>query len=230
MLFTSAALNFGVNQLLDVLVGLAPPPDGALDVDGNRRAVESPFSAFVFKVQAGGLVAPGSDRHARVVSGTFERGDVLTRHATGKPFVTKYAQSVFGQRAHLDDAWPGDVIRTGQRGRAASGDTLYLRYCPSVSADPELFPEHFAVAATSTPASTSSSGRASNNSTRRWFRCCARTSAVSRRPCSRLGPGPCNSRWPPTGWPPRWCADLVGVTALSGRAHRRPRGRRFMNQ
>ncbi len=53
VLFTSAALNFGVNQLLDVLVELAPAPDGAVDVDGARRAVTSPFSAFVFKVQAG---------------------------------------------------------------------------------------------------------------------------------------------------------------------------------
>jgi peptide subunit release factor RF-3 len=46
--------------------------------------------------------------YARVCSGTFERGDVLTHAATGKPFVTKYAQSVFGQqRSTLDSAWPG---------------------------------------------------------------------------------------------------------------------------
>jgi hypothetical protein len=37
VLFTSAALNFGVNQLIDVLVELAPPPSGALDVDGARQ-------------------------------------------------------------------------------------------------------------------------------------------------------------------------------------------------
>lgn len=53
VLFTSAALNFGVNQLLDTLVRLAPSPSGQLDVDGHLRPVESPFSAFVFKVQAG---------------------------------------------------------------------------------------------------------------------------------------------------------------------------------
>ena len=34
-MFTSAALNFGVNQLLDVLVGLAPAPSAAPDVDGG---------------------------------------------------------------------------------------------------------------------------------------------------------------------------------------------------
>ena len=45
VLFTSAALNFGVNQLLDNLVRLAPPPHGQLDVDGNLRPVDSPFCA-----------------------------------------------------------------------------------------------------------------------------------------------------------------------------------------
>ena len=112
VLFTSAALNFGVNQLLDNLVRLAPPPAGQIDVDGKLRPVQSPFSAFVFKVQAG-MDSAHRDRiaYARVCSGTFERGDVLTHAATGKPFVTKYAQSVFGQqRSTLDSAWPGDVI------------------------------------------------------------------------------------------------------------------------
>jgi peptide chain release factor 3 len=52
-------LNFGVNQLLDTLVRLAPPPSGQRDVDGNLRPVGSAFSAFVFKVAGGhGLGAP----------------------------------------------------------------------------------------------------------------------------------------------------------------------------
>src|SRR5262249_14211087 len=86
VLFTSAALNFGGNQLPDVLAQLAPAPTGALDVDGARRTAESPFSAFVFKVQAG-MDSAHRDRiaYARVVSGTFERGEVLTHAATGKP-------------------------------------------------------------------------------------------------------------------------------------------------
>ncbi len=45
VLFTSAALNFGVNQLLDTLVRLAPPPGGQLDVDGDLRPVDSRRSA-----------------------------------------------------------------------------------------------------------------------------------------------------------------------------------------
>ncbi|NKZ14699.1 peptide chain release factor 3 [Mycolicibacterium septicum DSM 44393] len=148
VLFTSAALNFGVNQLLDVLVELAPAPSGSLDVDGVRRAVDSPFSAFVFKVQAG-MDSSHRDRiaYARVVSGTFERGDVLTHAATGKPFVTKYAQSVFGQqRSTLDDAWPGDVIGLANAAALRPGDTLYRDIPVVYPPIPSFSPEHFAVA------------------------------------------------------------------------------------
>ncbi len=137
-----------MNQLLDVLVDIAPPPGGALDVDGTRRATESPFSAFVFKVQAG-MDSAHRDRiaYARVCSGTFERGDVLTHAATGKPFVTKYAQTVFGQqRSTLDTAWPGDVIGLANAAALRPGDTLYRDVPVQYPPIPSFSPEHFAVA------------------------------------------------------------------------------------
>ncbi|MHA3022941.1 peptide chain release factor 3 [Mycobacterium sp. BMJ-28] len=148
VLFTSAALNFGVNQLLDVLVELAPPPSGGVDVDGARRAVDSPFSAFVFKVQAG-MDSSHRDRiaYARVCSGTFERGEVLTHAGTGKPFVTKYAQSVFGQqRSTLENAWPGDVIGLANAGALRPGDTLYVDVPVHYPPIPSFSPEFFSVA------------------------------------------------------------------------------------
>jgi peptide chain release factor 3 len=148
VLFTSAALNFGVNQLLDVLVQLAPSPHGQLDVEGHRRPADSPFSAFVFKVQAG-MDSAHRDRiaYARVCSGTFERGEVLTHATTGKPFVTKYAQSVFGQqRSTLDTAWPGDVIGLANANMLRPGDTLYRDIPVQYPPIPSFSPEHFAVA------------------------------------------------------------------------------------
>jgi peptide chain release factor 3 len=148
LLFTSAALNFGVNQLLDVLVQLAPPPSGQLDVDGDRRLPDSSFSAFVFKVQAG-MDSSHRDRiaYARVCSGTFERGEVLTHASTGKPFVTKYAQSVFGrERSTLDTAWPGDVIGLANANVLRPGDTLYRDVPVLYPPIPSFSPEHFAVA------------------------------------------------------------------------------------
>jgi peptide chain release factor 3 len=148
VLFTSAALNFGVNQLLDNLVRLAPAPGGQVDADGDVRPVDAPFSAFVFKVQAG-MDSAHRDRiaYARVCSGTFERGDVLTHAATGKPFVTKYAQSVFGQqRSTLDSAWPGDVIGLANAAALRPGDTLFRDVPVRFPPIPSFSPEHFAVA------------------------------------------------------------------------------------
>lgn len=148
VLFTSAVLNFGVNQLLDVVARIAPPPSGRVDNDGNRRSAESPFSAFVFKVQAG-MDSAHRDRvaYARVCSGSFRRGDVLTHAGTGKPFATKYAQSVFGQqRATLDTAWPGDVIGLSNATALRPGDTLYRDVAVHYPPIPSFSPAHFAVA------------------------------------------------------------------------------------
>ncbi|HQZ37075.1 MAG TPA: GTP-binding protein, partial [Ilumatobacteraceae bacterium] len=52
-LFVGSALtNFGVRTLLDAVVEFAPPPSPRIDRDDIPHALDSPFSAFVFKVQA----------------------------------------------------------------------------------------------------------------------------------------------------------------------------------
>jgi peptide chain release factor 3 len=85
--------------------------------------------------------------YARVCSGTFERGEVLTHATTGKPFVTKYAQSVFGrERSTLDTAWPGDVIGLANANVLRPGDTLYRDVPVQYPPIPSFSPEHFAVA------------------------------------------------------------------------------------
>ncbi|MDN5855560.1 MAG: GTP-binding protein, partial [Actinomycetia bacterium] len=87
VLFASASLNFGVGQLLRTLVDVAPGPGARPTVDGARRDVDRPFSAFVFKVQAG-MDRSHRDRlaFARVCSGVFERGMIATHQRTGSPF------------------------------------------------------------------------------------------------------------------------------------------------
>jgi len=146
VLFASALLNFGVARLLDVLLDLAPGPGPTLAVDGQARDVDDEFSAFVFKVQAG-MDSAHRDRlaYARVCSGTFERGMVVTHAATGKPFATKYAQAVFGrERTSVDHALPGDIIGLVNASSLRVGDTIHtgptVRYPPIAS----FAPEHFA--------------------------------------------------------------------------------------
>ncbi|TFV56106.1 peptide chain release factor 3 [Mycobacterium sp. PS03-16] len=153
VLFTSAVLNFGVNQLLDTLVQHAPSPAAKPDVDGRPRDLDGEFSAFVFKVQAG-MDSAHRDRlaYARVCSGVFHRGDVVTHAPTGRPFATKYAQAVFGQqRATIDTAYPGDVVGLVNAAALRVGDTLYTGPRVEFSPIPQFAPEHFAVARAADP-------------------------------------------------------------------------------
>ncbi|MDQ1727356.1 MAG: peptide chain release factor 3 [Frankiaceae bacterium] len=147
VLFASAVLNFGVGQLLNSLIEFAPAPGPRADVDGAGRRVDAPFSAFVFKMQAG-MDSAHRDRvaFARVCSGVFERGMVATHEPSGKPFATKYAQSMLGrERTTVDTAYPGDVVGLVNANMLAIGDTLYaddrVRFPPI----PSFAPEHFQV-------------------------------------------------------------------------------------
>jgi peptide chain release factor 3 len=147
VLFASAVSNFGVGALLDTLVGLAPPPAGQTDVDGVRRALTEPFSAFVFKVQAG-MDTAHRDRLAfiRICSGVFERGMVVTHARTGRPFATKYAQHVFGrERESIDVAYPGDVVGLVNAAALGVGDSLYAARPVTFPPLTTFAPEHFAV-------------------------------------------------------------------------------------
>ncbi len=144
-LFVGSALtNFGVRHLLEAVVDLAPAPSPALDALGASRPVEAPFSGFVFKLQAN--MNPAHRDHVafvRVCSGHFERGMVLTHGATGKPFATKYAASLFGaERTTVDDAWPGDVVGLVNAGGLSVGDSLYeavpVAFPPIPTFAPEL--------------------------------------------------------------------------------------------
>ncbi|MGI8536138.1 MAG: peptide chain release factor 3 [Mycobacteriales bacterium] len=147
VLFGSAVLNFGVRQLLDTLLELAPPPAPRPDVDGSLRPLDHPFSAFVFKIQAG-MDSAHRDRlaYVRVCSGVFARGTVVTHAATGKPFATKYAQQVFGrERETVDLAYPGDVVGLVNASALRVGDSLYVDEPVTFPPIPSFAPEHFAV-------------------------------------------------------------------------------------
>jgi peptide chain release factor 3 len=143
--FGSAVSNFGVGLLLEALMDLAPAPSPHIDVEGGHRPLQSPFSGFVFKIQAN-----SDPRHRdrvaflRICSGHFERGMKVINARTGKPFTMSYAHEVFAQeRAALEEAWPGDVIGVVNALDLTIGDTLYAAdpvvYPPIPSLAPELF-------------------------------------------------------------------------------------------
>ena len=151
VIFGSALLNFGVAQLLDRLIELAPPPGPSETVDGGVREVDDDFCALVFKVQSG-MDSAHRDRlaYARVCSGTFERGMVVTHAATGRPFATKYAQAVFGrERSSVDIARPGDIIGLVNATTLRVGDTIHTGARVQLPPIASFAPEHFVTASVS---------------------------------------------------------------------------------
>ena len=150
MFFGSALTNFGVRLLLDAVIDEVPSPAPRVDVKGEERPLDAPFSGFVFKVQAN-MDPSHRDRIAflRVCSGRFERGMVVTHDRTGKPFATKYAHSVFGQeRETIEEAFPGDVVGLVNATEVRVGDSLWLDVPVTFPPIPSFAPEHFAIART----------------------------------------------------------------------------------
>jgi len=145
----SAMTNFGVGKLLDGVIDLVPPPaPRPTTTKGETRALDDPFSGFVFKVAAN-MDPSHRDRIAffRVCSGRFERGMVVTHQRTGKPFATKYAHQVFGQdRETVEEAFPGDVVGLVNANEVRVGDTLFVSPPVEFPRIPAFAPEHFSIA------------------------------------------------------------------------------------
>ena len=153
VLFTAAARNFGVRQLLDVLAELGPAPSPRRRADAGHQPVDAGFSGFVFKVQAGQDTAHRDHiAYLRVCSGLFERGMVLTNARLGRPFATKYAHRVIGRnREVIDLAWPGDIVGLVNAASLGVGDSLYAEEAVRFPEIPHFAPELFTVARAADP-------------------------------------------------------------------------------
>jgi peptide chain release factor 3 len=124
--FGSALRNFGVADLLDGLVALAPPPR---DQQADRRVVkaeEPRMTGFVFKIQAN-MDPAHRDRIAfvRLCSGRLERGMRVKLPRSGKSMSLNSPQFFFGQdRGLAEEAFAGDVVGLPNHGALRIGDTL----------------------------------------------------------------------------------------------------------
>ncbi|MFB9658623.1 peptide chain release factor 3 [Glycomyces mayteni] len=144
-LFGAALVHFGVGQLLDLLVDIAPSPFSREDAKGEPRELETGFSGFVFKSQAN-MNASHRDQLAfiRVCSGRFERGMQVTQAQGGRTMSTKYAQTLFGSaRDTVDEAWPGDIVGLVNATGLSVGDTIYQGKAVEYPPLPAFAPEHF---------------------------------------------------------------------------------------
>ncbi|GAB4088424.1 peptide chain release factor 3 [Hydrogenophaga soli] len=126
MLFGSAINNFGVREVLDALVDLAPPPGPKPAIQRVVEPTEPKFSGVVFKIQAN-MDPAHRDRIAfvRVASGKFERGMPLKVVRSGKVIKPNTVVTFMSQRRELlDEAFAGDIIGIPNHGVLQLGDTL----------------------------------------------------------------------------------------------------------
>ena len=124
--FGSAINNFGVREILDALVDLAPAPESRNAIQREVLPDEKKFSGMVFKIQANMNLAH-RDRIAfvRVCSGHFKRGMNLKVARNGKDIRTSTVVSFLSQRRDiLEEAYPGDIIGIPNHGTLQLGDTL----------------------------------------------------------------------------------------------------------
>lgn len=141
----SALNNFGVRELLDQFVAIAPPPGARLADSRMVHPEEDQFSGFVFKIHAN-LDLRHRDRIAffRVCSGRFERNKFYRHARLGIDLRFNNPASFLGQKKDLiDEAYPGDVIGLYDRRNFKIGDTLTEGETMMFQGIPNFSPEIF---------------------------------------------------------------------------------------
>ena len=143
--FGSALNNFGVQELLDCFIQIAPPP---LAKSTDKRLIqpdEENFSGFVFKIHAN-MDPNHRDRLAfiKIVSGTFKRNTPYyhVRHKKRLKFSTPNA--FFAEKKEIVDiSFPGDIVGLHDTGNFKIGDTLTAGEEVNYKGIPSFSPEHF---------------------------------------------------------------------------------------
>lgn len=124
--FGSALNNFGIKELLDTFIEIAPVPKPRETTNGQAMPTDKQFSGFVFKIHAN-LNPKHRDRIAflRVCSGKFERNTFYHHVRLNRQLKFANPASFMAQnKSLLEEAFPGDVIGLYDSGIFNIGDTL----------------------------------------------------------------------------------------------------------
>jgi peptide chain release factor 3 len=143
--FGSAVNNFGVKEMLDAFVELAPPPGPRATTERIVSPDEEAFSGFTFKIQAN-MNPAHRDRIAffRICSGKFTRGMKIVHHRLGKEMILSNATIFMAQdRSNIEEAYPGDIIGIHNHGTIKIGDTFTEKEPLKFTGIPNFAPEHF---------------------------------------------------------------------------------------
>ena len=143
--FGSALNNFGVQELLDCFVKIAPYPRPTKAEEREVKPEENKFTGFIFKITAN--IDPNHRSciaFCKVCSGKFVRNAPYLHVRNGKTVRFSSPTQFMAQRKEtIDEAWPGDIVGLPDNGIFKIGDTLtegeqlHFRGLPSFS--PEMF-------------------------------------------------------------------------------------------
>lgn len=143
--FGSALNNFGVRELLDCFIEIAPSPRPK---ESDTRVVnpdEPKFSGFVFKIHAN-MDPKHRDRLAfvKIVSGTFERNKSYLHTRLDKNLKFSSPNAFFAEKKEIVDiSYAGDIVGLHDTGNFKIGDTLTEGEKMNFKGIPSFSPEHF---------------------------------------------------------------------------------------
>ena len=143
--FGSALNNFGVQELLNCFVKIAPSPGETKAEERMVNPEEPHFTGFIFKITAN--IDPNHRSciaFCKICSGKFVRNQPYLHVRQGKTLRFSSPTQFMAQRkSTIEEAYPGDIIGLPDNGIFKIGDTLtdgeklHFRGLPSFS--PEMF-------------------------------------------------------------------------------------------
>lgn len=143
--FGSALNNFGVKELLEVFIKIAPKPIGRKAEERYVNPDEDNFSGFIFKIHAN-MDPNHRDRIAfvRVVSGVFKRNTNYLHVRMNRQIKFPSPTAFMAQKKSvIDEVYPGDIVGLHDTGNFKIGDTLTegedINFKGMPSFSPELF-------------------------------------------------------------------------------------------
>lgn len=143
--FGSAINNFGVKEMLDCFVDIAPSPLPRVTEERKVLANEDTFSGFVFKIHAN-MDPRHRDRIAflRICSGTFKRNtNYLHVRQDKKMKFSNPTAFMASKKSIVDEAYPGDIIGLYDSGNFKIGDSLSEGEPLHFKGIPSFSPEQF---------------------------------------------------------------------------------------
>jgi peptide chain release factor 3 len=143
--FGSALNNFGVRELLDCFVTIAPKPRPKQSEERVVNPNESKFTGFVFKIHAN-MDPNHRDRLAfiKIVSGEFKRNTPYLHVRHNKKLKFSSPNAFFAEKKEIVDiSYPGDIVGLHDTGNFKIGDTLTEGESLNFKGIPNFSPEHF---------------------------------------------------------------------------------------